>query len=422
MNKSPLYLLIICLNLLASSCSTSPETTDPVVTPPQTVPPVTQTDILTTTNVKTYMVDANATNETVALFYNLKKLGKTKFAIGQQDALNYFYNNVTGTTDIKKSTGFDPVILGSDFERITAKENDGTEGNWWYGEQNKIISDTKEAYSKGMINIFCWHVREPFNEKSFYANDLSANEKATAFKSILPGGSNHDWYKAKLDKIAAVVSNLKGANGELIPIIFRPFHEFDGNWFWWGASYCSPEDYKTAFKFTVDYLKNTKGIHNILYSFSPDNSYTNESSYLSRYPGDTYVDVLGMDNYGDLASGKGQTGSNLANSKLKYLSDYAKTKVKIAAMTETGWQVTSTSAPISGWFSNLLYNTLTANDIQISFVMFWNNGNYKDTGTAKSNYYVPVPGTSSIDDFKEFALKPKAALLNTIPNMYVLPQ
>lgn len=424
MNKFLVFFITLCINLFICSCS-SDSTTQPdpvVVVPPIVVPPVVDIDVLTTANVRTYMVDANATNETVALFYNLKKLGKTKFAIGQQDALNYFYNNAFGTTDIKKSTGYDPVILGSDFERITAKDNDGTEGNWWYGEQKKIIADTKEAYSKGMINVFCWHVREPFNEKSFYANDLTATDKATAFKSILPGGSNHEWYKAKLDKIAAVVSNLKGANGELIPIIFRPFHEFDGNWFWWGASYCSPDDYKTAYKFTVDYLKNTKGIRNILYSFSPDNSYPDETSYLSRYPGDAYVDVLGMDNYGDLANGKGQTGSNLANSKLKYLSDYAKTKVKIVAMTETGWQVTSTTSPISGWFSTFLYNTLTANDIQISFVMFWNNGNYKDTGSAKSNYYVPVPGTSNVDDFKEFALKPKAALLNSIPNMYVLPQ
>lgn len=407
--------------IIGSSCAKDEVKTEPTPPPVVVVPPVI-TDVLTTTNVRTYMVDANATAQTVALFYNLKKLGKTKFAIGQQDALNYFYNNDSGQSDIKKATGYDPVILGSDFERITAKENDGTQGNWWYGEQQKIISDTNEAYAKGMVNIFCWHVREPFNEKSFYASDLTTAEKATAFKSILPGGSNHEWYKTKLDKIAAVVSNLKAANGELIPIIFRPFHEFDGNWFWWGASYCSPDDYKTAFKFTVDYLKNTKGVHNILYSFSPDNSYTNESSYLSRYPGDAYVDVLGMDNYGDLASGKGQTGSDLANSKLKYMSDYAISKVKIAAMTETGWQVTSSASPVTGWFSNFLYNTLTANDIQISFVMLWNNGNYKDTGSAKSNYYVPVPGTANVSDFVVFATKPKAALLNSTPNMYVLPQ
>lgn len=241
---------------------------------------------------------------------------------------------------------------------------------------------------------------------------MTADEKATTFKSILPGGTKHDWYKAKLDKIASVISNLKGSNGELIPVIFRPFHEFDGNWFWWGANYCSPEEYKTAFQFTVDYLKNTKGIHNILYAFSPDNSYSTSTNYLSRYPGDAYVDVLGMNNYGDI-NDQGQAGSDIANAKIKMISDLAITKVKIASMTETGYQVTNSNAAISGWFSTYLYNTLTANSIQISFVMFWNN--------TANGYYVPTPETSNANDFASFATKPKSALVNSLPNVYILP-
>jgi mannan endo-1,4-beta-mannosidase len=412
MNKSLVFFIIVCVNLLICSCSTSPDTPDPVVTPPPTVPP-TQTDVLTTTNVKTYMVDANATAETVALFYNLKKLAKTKFAIGQQDAFNAFYNNgSSATSDIKKTTGNDPALLGSDFMFITDKNNNGQADNWFYQQEKKITDDAKQAYSKGMVNVFCWHLREPNKEDSFYANDMTADEKATAFKSILPGGTKHDWYKAKLDKIASVISNLKGSNGELIPVIFRPFHEFDGNWFWWGANYCSPEEYKTAFQFTVDYLKNTKGVHNILYAFSPDNSYSTSTNYLSRYPGDTYVDILGMDNYGDF-NNQGQAGSDRANTKIKMVSDLAITKVKIAAMTETGYQVTSSNTAISGWFSTYLYNALTANSAEISFVMFWNN--------TSNGYYVPTPEASNAADFTSFTTKPKSALVNSLPKMYVLP-
>jgi len=359
------------------------------------------------------MVDANATNETVALFYNLKKLSKTKFAIGQQDAFNGFYNNGSSSqSDIMKTTGNDPALLGSDFMFITDKSNNGQTDNWFYQQEIKITNDAKAAYGKGMINIFCWHLREPNNEASFYASDMTADQKATAFKSILPGGVNNAWYKLKLDKVASVVSNLKGSNGELIPIIFRPFHEFDGSWFWWGANYCSPDDYKTAYQFTVDYLKNTKGVHNILYAFSPDNSYSTSANYLSRYPGDAYVDVLGMDNYGDL-NNQGQAGADTANAKLKMVSDLAKTKVKIAAMTETGYQVTSSNTAVTGWFSNYLYNTLTANSIEISFVMFWNNSN--------TAYYVPTPSATNAADFTSFATKPKSVLINTLPKMYVLP-
>jgi mannan endo-1,4-beta-mannosidase len=403
------------LILTFASCSSDKEDPDQEIIPNSAI----QDDPLTTTNAATYMVDANATKETAALFYNLKKLAKTKVAIGQQDAFNSFYEDAGGDSDIKKNTGFDPALLGSDFMFITDKNNSGQADNWFYQQELKITADVKAAYAKGIINTFCWHLREPNNEDSFYAADMSADEKATAFKSILPGGTNHEWYKKKLDKIASVVLNLKGSNGELIPIIFRPFHEFDGSWFWWGANFCTPEEYKTAYQFTVDYLKNTKGVHNILYAFSPDNSYTTAESYLSRYPGDKYVDVLGMDNYGDF-NNQGSSGAKNANLKLKMISTLAHNKVKIAALTETGYQVTSTNPPITDWFSNYLYTALNDHPtfdvpvISISYVMFWNN--------SKDAYYVPNNAVSNATDFKTFAAKPKSALLNSLPKMYEMPK
>lgn len=409
MKTAFLKIAFISLTVLAFISCSSDKEADPVII----IDPVVEADPLTTQNAPTFMVDANATKETVALFYNLKRLAKTKTAIGQQDAFNSFYQDAGGDSDIKKNTGYDPAVLGSDFMFITDKNNNNQADNWFYQQEQKIVSDVKAAYAKGIINTFSWHLREPNKEDSFYAADMTAEQKAAAFKSILPGGANNEWYKKKLDKIASVILNLKGSNGELIPVIFRPFHEFDGSWFWWGASFCTPEEYKQAFQFTVDYLKNTKGVHNILYAFSPDNSYTTEANYLSRYPGDKYVDIIGMDNYGDF-NNQGQTGSDKANTKLKILSDYAKAKVKIAALTETGYRVTSTTPVITDWFSTLLYNALTKNDIQISYVMFWNNN--------KDGYYVPTGSVSNAVDFKTYSSKTKSALLNTLPKMYEMPK
>ena len=410
MKTTFLKIAFISLSILAmASCSSDNETADPIVI----IDPPMQSDPLTTKNVTNYMVDANATKETVALFYNLKKLAKTKIAIGQQDAFNSFYQDAGGDSDIKKNTGYDPAVLGSDFMFITDKNNNNQTDNWFYQQETKIVNDVKLAYAKGMINTFCWHLREPFQENSFYTSDMTSEQKTSAFKSILPGGANHEWYKKKLDKIASVISNLKGANGELIPIIFRPFHEFDGSWFWWGSSFCTPEEYKTAYQFTVDYLKNTKGVHNILYAFSPDNSYTTESNYLSRYPGDKYVDVLGMDNYGDFDN-QGSTGAGRANSKLKIISDLAISKVKIAALTETGYQVTSTKAPITDWFSTYVYSALTSNNIEVSYVLFWVN--------SKDAYFVPNGTVSNAADFKTFSSKTKSGLVNSLPKMYELPK
>jgi len=409
MKSTFLKIAFLSLFVLAFiNCSSDKEADNEI-----TVDPPVQGDALTTQNVTNYMVDANATKETIALFYNLKNLAKTKVAIGQQDAFNGFYQDAAGDSDIKKNTGFDPAILGSDFMFITDKNNNNQADNWFYQQEIKITNDVKAAYAKGMINTFSWHLREPNNEDSFYAADMTSEQKTTAFKSILPGGANHEWYKKKLDKVASVVSNLKGANEELIPIIFRPFHEFDGSWFWWGANFCTADEYKTAYQFTVDYLKNTKGVHNILYAFSPDNSYTTETNYLSRFPGDKYVDILAMDNYGDFDN-QGSAGAAKANLKLKIISDLAKTKVKIAALSETGFRVTSTNTPVTDWFSNYLYSALTSNSIEISYVMFWNNNT--------DGYYVPNGAVSNAADFKTFTSKPKSALVNLLPKMYELPK
>ena len=392
----------ILLLFLIISCDNS-ETV--VVTPTPTV----SIDVVTPQNVKNYMVDKNASTETVALFYNLRNLGKSKTLIGQQDAFNSFYQN-SGSSDIKKTTGNDPSILGSDFMFITDKDNPNN--NWYVQQENKIIQDTKDAYAKGMINTFCWHLREPYNEKSFYSADMTSEQRTDAFKSLLPGGKFNDWYKKKLEKVASVVSNLKDTNGKQIPIIFRPFHEFDGNWFWWGANYCTAEEYISVYRFTVNYLRDTKNVHNILFAFSPDNSYTTSSSYLSRYPGDDYVDVLGMDNYGDFDN-KGTSGASLANSKLKLISDLAISKNKIAALTETGYRVTSTTPAINNWFSTYLYDAITNNNLQIAYVMFWSN--------TSSGYYVPTPGNSNVADFQNFTLKSKIILQNNISKMYSFP-
>ena len=358
------------------------------------------------------MVNPNASEETVALFYNLKTISKSKFIIGQQDAFNAFYNNNGGESDIKKTTGSDPGLLGSDLMFITDDLNDETSSNWFYQQENIIKSDVIEAYNKGMVNIFSWHLREPYEGKEFYTNNMTDQQKNNAFKSILPGGENHEYYKQKLQKVADVATTIIGNDGKLAPIIFRPFHEFDGNWFWWGAAYCSPQEYITLWQFTVKYLRDTLNINNMLFAFSPDNNFNSEAEYLARYPGDSYVDILGMDNYGDF-NNQGLSGINNANAKLKILTTLAEEKVKIAGFTETGYRITSSNTPISGFFSTNMYNAITQNNNKIAFMMFWNNDS--------NGYYTPAPGLPDTADFIQFANKPKSLLQDNLPNIYKLP-
>ncbi len=151
----------------------------------------------------------------------------------------------------------------------------------------------------------------------------------------------------------------------------------------------------------------------MLFAFSQDNRFFSESEYLARYPGDAYVDVMGMDNYGDF-DGQGQADVQRANQKLKIVSDLAEERVKIASLTETGYFVTlNENTPIPGFFTNNLFAALTLNDIKIGYTMFWYN--HQDT------YCTPVPGLPGADDFMEFVSKQNVILANGLPEMYRLP-
>jgi len=358
-----------------------------------------------------YMVDPEATVETVALFYHLKNLSKTNFVVGQQDAFSSFYGGSTGESDMKKLTGNDPGLLGSDFMFITDDANNGQAANWFYQREQIIIEHAIEAYNKGMINAFTWHLREPYEGLNFYTSEMTEFQKQNAFRSIMPGGANHQYYKEKLQKVAQVVKNIKGNDGSLSPVIFRPFHEFDGDFFWWGAPYSTATEFKELWRFTVTYLRDDLEVHNILYAYAPDNSYATKTAYLSRYPGDEYVDILGMDNYGDLIPQDG-AGVELANQKLKVVSNLAKERVKIAAMTETGYFVDAQNPLPSAFYSEKLYEVLTGDDVEIGYMMFWQNYD--------NSYTVPVPGTAGEDDFKIFINKDEPVILNESPGFYNL--
>jgi mannan endo-1,4-beta-mannosidase len=364
------------------------------------------------------MVDKNATDETAALFYNLKMNSAENIIVGHQDAyLNFYANSGVNdeVSDMKLLTGKNPGLFGVDFMFITDEENTGEASNWWYQQELAIIDAVKKAYARGNVIAFTWHFRGDHSERSFYANDLSSTQKQSVFRSILPGGTNHEYYKTKLQKVADIADKLKDENGKPIPFIFRPFHEFDGGWFWWGKPYCTPEEFIQNYRFTVEYLRDELNVHNILYAFAPDNQFSSEPVYLERFPGNDYVDIVGFDNYGDY-DGKGQTGIDNAASKLKIVSDYGRMNKKVAALTETGlWVADGGSLSPEDFYTSVILNSLTKEEVEIAFLMFWNN--------YSTGYYVPTPGKSGASDFIQFEEEVYTLMEDDIAGkMYVFPE
>lgn len=153
----------------------------------------------------------------------------------------------------------------------------------------------------------------------------------------MPGGEKNEVFKAYLDTIAFYANALEKEN---IPVIFRPFHEDTGGWFWWGSANTA-ESYRSLYAYTRDYLE-SKGVHNMLYVYSPNGPLETEAEYMSRYPGDAYVDILAFDYYNDFNTYPAEADTSFfdhLDQTCQVVSSLAKQHNKLAAISETGVRV-----------------------------------------------------------------------------------
>jgi mannan endo-1,4-beta-mannosidase len=347
-------------------------------------------------------IDKKATKETKNLYNNLKKISKEHILFGHQHALEYGHgwSNEADRSDVKSVTGSHPAVVGIDFNGFSGHSNEEVEKTKEVLRKNVIAT-----YERGGITTVSWHFINPASGGGFYWKDSIS---VPAMSLIKIGGSHHEQYKEILKTIADFAHSVKGKNGTLAPLIFRPFHEFDGDWFWWGKKYTSQEDFVAVWQFTVSYLKDTLGVHNFIYAFSPDNRFNSETDYLERFPGDNFIDLFGMDDYGDFGR-DGKYDLDAAVKKLKILSDVAVKKNKLAAFTETGLE----SIPNASWWTETLLKTLKAENLQLAYVLVWRNDS-----KSKTHYYAPFPGQISVPDFMKFYKDPFTLFENNIENVY----
>ncbi|WP_430933969.1 glycoside hydrolase family 26 protein [Saccharicrinis sp. 156] len=301
---------------------------------------------------------------------------------GHQDDLAYGigWSYEDGESDVKRVTGDYPSIFGWELGGI---ELDKTHNL----DSVPFVTMRKLAlwgHQQGGINTFSWHPHSPIDSVSSWTGG------AVVAKYIIPGGSHHIAFKAQLDRIADFFSQLKDENGQNIPFIFRPWHEMDGSWFWWGVKSCTSEEFKTLFRFTIEYLRNQKGLTQMTVAYSPDRNFDTKDEYLTWYPGDDVIDIMGMDNYWDFGQYKGEKE---VIRKLHVVINAAKEKNKLAALTETG----SENIPDSLWFTRKLGVVLQDSLInaELSYTMVWRND-------SKTHFFFPYPGHPAADDAKEF--------------------
>ena len=341
--------------------------------------------VLFVVGISNAQIDKNTTQETKNLYSGLKRSANKGVIFGQQDALAYGLNadksrwiGDENRSDIKSISGEHPGLVGYDLGHLELDSANNLDGVPF----SRIKTDIRKNYERGGINTISWHPNNPL--------DLSKTtwDKAEfTIRKILSNEQNRKNFEKTLDKLADFFLSLKGSKGELIPVIFRPYHEHTGSWFWWGADHCTPEEYKQFWKLTIDYLQKTRKVHNILIAYSTDN-FKNKEHYLERYPGDDLVDILGFDTYHRNPPKSDSAFIANAARMVTTIRDLGKSSGKPFAITETGLeQITE-----ADWWTKIIQPIIKNSGL--SYILVWRNGR-------PDHYYAPFEGNNTVEDFRK---------------------
>ncbi|WNJ21574.1 glycosyl hydrolase [Pontibacter sp. G13] len=340
------------------------------------------------------LADPDATPETRALYASLHQIAPEGIMFGHQDDLAYGveWTRQRGRSDVRDVCGSYPAVYGWDLGHI------GDSHNIDSVEFKDMQRWARQVFRRGGVNTYSWHIRN-------LATGGGSWDTTKVVGRILPGGDLHADYLAKLDAVADFFLGLKTRWGRPIPVLFRPFHEHTGSWFWWGKGNCSPAQYRQLWHFTLMYLRDVRGVHNLLYVYSPD-VFSDESEYLRCYPGDEFVDILGLDDYHDMKSP--ERLQDLTH-RLGMVVKLAEEKGKVAALTETGLE----KVPHASWWTDMLLEGIAQDSLarKIVYVLVWRNDR-------EDHHYAPFPGHPSSEDFVKFRQSPMTLFEDDLPKLY----
>ena len=261
--------------------------------------------------------DKQATLTARALFAALKRNYGVRTLSGQQNTEDIAY--------IENATGQSPAVEGGDF--IEYSPSRVAHGSKPGGTIEKVIRDAQA----GKVVTMLWHWNAPADliDGSYTGKD-GKPVAAPWWRGFYTEASTFDYaaalndprspkYALLLRDIDAIAVQMKKFDAAGVPVLWRPLHEAEGGWFWWGSK--GPESYKKLWRLLHDRLVNTHHLHNLVWVYS-------SGTDPKWYPGDDVVDIVGIDQY------PSDTGDPLYNVYETLLSEYSRRKM--LALTEFG--------------------------------------------------------------------------------------
>ncbi len=363
--------------------------------------------ILTACDGKKQPVAANTETEgTLAqqLFNRLDTLRQQGCMFGHQDdpmyGLTWAYES--DSSDVKNTCGDWPAVMGFELGGIEM----GDEKSLDDVPFSKITEEVIRHHERGGIVTLSWHPRNPLTTAEALADRKAQPwpqgsawdvRDTIVVKSILPGGDNHDKFQLWMQRVSDFLATLKTSDGKKVPIIWRPWHENTGSWFWWGEKLCTAEEYKALWNMLQDKL-NADGFDNLLWAYSPGMAPDlTKEKYLERYPGDDRISLVGIDGY---QWGTKEDFVSQLDQNLDMLTKFAKEHGKIAALTECGLK--NLTDPT--WWTSTL--TPVTDKYPISYFLVWRN--------YEKEWFGPSPAQPDAPYFREMFQKKNVLFLNDI--------
>ncbi len=215
------------------------------------------------------LTNSNASKKAIQLYdFICSMRGKTILS-GQQEFPSD-HNHSEELRYIQSVSGHLPAILGLDYI---------------HNDFEGVNERAKAWHEKGGIVSICWHWGIPP-----YGVGYPSSQKEIDMKELLTPGT--ELYRGLLDNLDAVANTLKELQAADIPVLWRPLHEFDGGWFWWGK--CGSELFIELWRLMYDRYTNLHQLNNLIWVLG----YSGEKKD-GWYPGDEYVDIIGGDAYSE---------------------------------------------------------------------------------------------------------------------------
>lgn len=290
-------------------------------------------------------------------------------------------------SDLEELSGSRPMVLSVDLCPLELQNGYYMSGSTWEQHRRAII----EQHRRGGIITISWHMYNPVTGKDAW--DVS--DDRTVHK-ILRKKDAREKFMHFLDLAANYILTLRDDEGQLIPIIFRPFHESQGSWFWWGHNLCSRRDFVNLWRFTHQYLTQ-KGCTNLLYCFSVSGVTRTVDDYLERFPGTDYVDILGTEVYRDNSLTGGIEAKRLdfirrARQNLSVVQQLGQRWQKPVCIAECGGENTEDPQ----WWMRAVLPALQG--YPVSYINFWANQPLS-FGNGKGKSHCTYPGAIDARDF-----------------------